>query len=50
MMQDKKFNNKKIILLNAGFQYWKIAGNRNFLHKKNKIDEKHIKKVLSKII
>ena len=27
-----------------------IAGNRNFLHKKNKIDEIYIKKVLSKII
>ena len=50
MMQDKKFNNKKIILLNASFKYWKIAGNRNFLHKKNKIDEIYIKRMLSKII
>ena len=50
MMQDKKINNKKIILLNTNFKYWKIAGNRNFLHKKNKIDDKYIKKVLSKII
>jgi transketolase len=50
LMKDKKFNNKKIILLNTDFKYWKIAGDRNFLHKQNKIGEDYIKKKLATLI
>jgi transketolase len=47
---NKKFNNKKIILMNTLFKFWKISGKRSFLYKKNKIDESSIKKKLLNII
>ena len=47
---NKKFNNKKIILMNTLFKFWKISGKRSFLYKKNKIDEILIKKKLLNII
>jgi hypothetical protein len=46
LMTNKKLNFKKIVLINTFFKFWKISGNRNFLYKKNKIDESTIKKIL----
>ena len=46
LMINKKLNYKKIVLINTFFKFWKISGNRNFLYKKNKIDESTIKKIL----
>lgn len=46
LMINKKLNFKKIVLINTFFKFWKISGNRNFLYKKNKIDENTIKKIL----
>ena len=50
LIKDKIFRNKKIVLLNTDFRYWKIAGNRNFLHKQNKISADYIKKKIAKLI
>jgi len=47
---NKKFNSKKIILMNTLFKFWKMSGKRSFLYKKNKIDEILIKKKLLNII
>jgi transketolase len=50
LKMNKKFNNKKIILMNTLFKFWKISGKRSYLYKKNKIDESSIKKKLLNII
>jgi hypothetical protein len=50
LKMNKKFNNKKIILINTLFKFWKISGKRSYLYKKNKIDESSIKKKLLNII
>jgi transketolase len=47
---NKKFNYKKIILINTLFKFWKISGKRSYLYEKNKIDENSIKKKLLNII
>jgi len=49
LLSSKIFSNKKIILLNSKFKYWKIAGNRNYLHKRNNLNEKFITNQLKKL-
>lgn len=49
LLAHSKLKNKKIILMNTLSKFWKVSGNRNFLLKKNGIDEKTIKKKLIKL-
>jgi transketolase len=47
---NKKFSNKNIICMNTFFKFWKVSGNRNYLYKMNKIDERLIREKLLSII
>jgi transketolase len=49
LLMKPKFKNKKIILMNTFFKFWKVAGNRNFLYEQNRIDEKSIKEKLKRL-
>jgi len=45
-----KYLKKKIFFINTDFKFWKIAGNRDYLKFKNRIDETSIKKKLLSLI